>query len=227
MLTAAGALHQPAPHQHQTFAWFSSDGQHWGKPTPIGEPDFWLWRVSWHGDEAAAAGYHTQGERLLRLYRSEDGRKFEPIIPQWNATGYANETTLGVLRDGRWLAVVRRDGQPGTALLATAAKLTGPWTWRDLGRRLGGPDWIQLPDGRLLVAGRLYDGHVRTALLWLDADHARLRECLSLPSGGDTSYPGLAWHDQRLWVSYYSSHEGGKTAIYLAEVAVGDGRSEE
>ena len=42
---------------------------------------------------------------------------------------------------------------------------------------------------------------------------------LTLPSGGDTSYPGLVWHDGLLWVSYYSSHEG-KSAIYLAKVKV-------
>ena len=38
---------------------------------------------------------------------------------------------------------------------------------------------------------------------------------LRLPSGGDTSYPGMVWHENTLWVSYYASHEG-KAAIYLA-----------
>jgi hypothetical protein len=42
---------------------------------------------------------------------------------------------------------------------------------------------------------------------------------LTLPSGGDTSYAGMVWHDGVLWVSYYASHEG-KTAIYLARVKV-------
>ena len=40
---------------------------------------------------------------------------------------------------------------------------------------------------------------------------------LKLPSGGDTSYPGLAFHDGVLWMSYYASHET-KTSIYLARV---------
>src|SRR5205085_7380324 len=40
---------------------------------------------------------------------------------------------------------------------------------------------------------------------------------LTLPSGGDTSYAGLVWHEGLLWVSYYSSHEG-KASIYLAKV---------
>jgi hypothetical protein len=40
---------------------------------------------------------------------------------------------------------------------------------------------------------------------------------LTLPSGGDTSYPGLVFYDDLLWVSYYSSHEG-KASIYLAKI---------
>jgi len=40
---------------------------------------------------------------------------------------------------------------------------------------------------------------------------------LTLPSGGDTSYAGMVWHEGLLWVTYYSSHEE-KTCIYLAKV---------
>ena len=40
---------------------------------------------------------------------------------------------------------------------------------------------------------------------------------LTLPSGGDTSYPGMVWHEKLLWMSYYSSHES-KTSIYLAKI---------
>ena len=46
-----------------------------------------------------------------------------------------------------------------------------------------------------------------------------MKEALALPSGGDTSYPGLVFHEDLLWVSYYSSHEG-KTSIYLAKVQI-------
>jgi len=53
--------------------------------------------------------------------------------------------------------------------------------------------------------------------MWLDPQAGTLTEFLKLPSGGDTSYPGLVWHDGLLWVSYYSSHEG-KTSVYLAKV---------
>ena len=40
---------------------------------------------------------------------------------------------------------------------------------------------------------------------------------LILPSGGDCSYPGMVWHKNLLWLSYYSSREGA-TDIYLAKV---------
>ena len=32
-------------------------------------------------------------------------------------------------------------------------------------------------------------------------------------------YTGLVWHNDLLWISYYSSHEG-KTSIYLAKVRI-------
>ena len=42
---------------------------------------------------------------------------------------------------------------------------------------------------------------------------------IKLPSGGDTSYPGMVWHNNMLYISYYSSHEA-KTNIYLAKVKI-------
>src|ERR1051326_9107152 len=48
MLSRAGALHQPAPAKHQSLAWFSKDGRKWSDPVKIGDPNMWLWRVTWH-----------------------------------------------------------------------------------------------------------------------------------------------------------------------------------
>ena len=78
---------------------------------------------------------------------------------------------------------------------------------------------IKLADGRIVACGRLYDDPVRTSLCWVDPEAGRLTEFLTLPSGGDTSYPGMVWYDDQLLVSYYSSHEGQKARIYLAKVA--------
>ncbi len=62
---------------------------------------------------------------------------------------------------------------------------------------------------------RSYLGGAKTVLARLS--RAAYEPVLTFPSGGDTSYAGLVWHDGLLWVSYYSSHEG-KTSIYLAKV---------
>src|SRR5690606_18340926 len=113
--------------------------------------------------------------------------------------------------------LLRRDDKPNHGLLGTAQPPYTSWEWKDLGTRIGGPHMVQLPDGRLIAAVRLYDGGARTALAWIDPASGMLTELLKLPSGGDTSYAGLVLHEGLLWVSYYSSHEG-KTSIYLAKV---------
>jgi hypothetical protein len=94
------------------------------------------------------------------------------------------------------------------------------WTWHDLGMYFGGPNFIKAPDGTWWAAGRLIKkGKAETSLCRLDVKNGKLIPVLTLPSGGDTSYPGLVWHDGMLWVSYYSSHQG-KSSIYLVKVRV-------
>ena len=122
---------------------------------------------------------------------------------------------------GTAYALLRRDGVNSNlnAQLGTAQAPYTDWSWKDLGIRIGGPEMIQLPDGRLLAVTRLYDGGVHTSLSWIDPVAGTLTEALRLPSGGDTSYAGMVLHDGKLWVSYYSSHEG-KANIYLAQIAI-------
>lgn len=216
-LSAAIALPNPTEIRHQTVAWFSKDGRAWGDPFDIGDPNVWLWRVAWQGKEALGVGYDTTAEKFVRLYRSGDGRKFETVLPRLFDDGYPNETGIGFRPDGTVVCVLRRDGKPGSGKIGVSRPPYTSWDWKDLGVRIGGPQLIRLPDGRELAAVRLYDQKVRTSLAWVDAESGSLTECLVLPSGGDTSYPGLVWRRGLLWVSYYSSHEG-KTSIYLAKV---------
>jgi len=105
------------------------------------------------------------------------------------------------------------------AQLGTSKPPYKDWQWRDLNSRIGGPNMLQLPDGRILAVTRLYNGGTRTSLSWLDVANGKLTEVLKLPSRGDTSYAGLVLHNDLLWISYYSSHEG-RTSIYLARVTI-------
>jgi len=217
MLVAAAALHPPSEVRHQTLTWHSPGGRDWTGPAKIGHPNVWLWRVSWRLGRSYGMGYSTSGPRFLRMYFSPDGHNFRTLAENVFVQGYPNETSLLFESDDSALCLLRRDGDQPTAQLGRSRPPYRGWSWQDLGVRLGGPHMIRLPDGRIVAAGRLYDGKTRTALCWLDPDEPSLREFLALPSGGDTSYPGLVCHDDLLWVSYYSSHEG-KASIYLARV---------
>jgi hypothetical protein len=219
MLSGAAAYPPGGKASHQTFAWFSGDGKAWTEPVAIGDPDFWLWRVTWSGERAFGVGYSTKAGNTVRLYASADGKTFETRVATLFDQGEPNETSLLFLEDGTCLCLLRRDGAKGTAQLGSAKAPYTDWTWKDLGLKIGGPHLLRLPDGRIVAGGRLYDKGVHTGLLWVDPKEGKVIEFLRLPSGGDTSYPGLAWHDGLLWVSYYSTHEG-KTSIYRAKVRV-------
>lgn len=217
MLNGAGALHQPAQYKHQSLVWFSKDGQNWSDSVTIGDPNMWLWRTTWHRKIAYSIGYDTTAEKFIRLYTSRDGRQFETLVPTLFDEGYPNETSLVFLPDETCLCLLRRDGQSASGKLGIAKPPYTAWEWKDLGVKIGGPHMLRLRDGRIVAAVRLYDGQVRTSLMWLEPKAGQLTEFLKLPSGGDSSYPGLVWHNGLLWISYYSSHEG-KTSIYLAKV---------
>lgn len=220
MLSGVSALNPPSDIRHQSMVWFSKDGREWTDAKPIGEPNIWIWRPAWHKGKAYGVGYSTvPPERFTRLYSSEDGVDFKPLVSTLSDNGFVNESTLLFLDDGSALCLTRRDGAlpAGSALIGRSQPPYKEWTWKDLGKHLGGPNFIRLPDGRFVAGGRSHAGSPHMALAWLDPEAGTLEEFLALPSAGDNSYPGLVWKDGLLWVSYYSSHEG-KTSIYLARV---------
>jgi dienelactone hydrolase len=219
LLTAVAAYPASEPVRHQTHAWYSADGLAWSDAVAIGEPNIWLWRVSWHEGTAYGVGYSTVGERFVRLYRSDDGRRFEALVPRLLENGYPNETSLGFESGDTMVALLRRDGDQDTARVGWARPPYTDWVWRDLGVRIGGPQWLRVPGHSWLAAARLYEPAARTVLGWVDVGTSRFKEWLELPSGGDTSYAGMQWHEDQLWISYYSSHEA-RTSIYLARVEV-------
>lgn len=220
LMVLAGGRHTPDGENwhNESFTWFSQDGECWHGPFAVGDPGVWLWRATWHDDTAWGFGYGSQPRGYVRLYRSRSGMAFETVGEDVREGDYPNETSIAFDGDTA-LCLLRRDGEDSNGLLGRAKPPYTEWTWQDLGVKIGGPDMIVLPDGRLIGCCRLYDETVRTSLLWLDAEAGTMTEALELPSGGDTSYAGMVWHEEMLWVAYYSSHEE-KTAIYLAKVRV-------
>ncbi|MHC4398207.1 MAG: exo-alpha-sialidase [Planctomycetota bacterium] len=221
MLGGAVRFLEPVDGQtHQSVAWFSGDGTTWSPPGEIGDANLWMWSATWHQGVGYSIGYSVTSKRFIRLYHTRDGRAWETLADDLFPGGtYANETSLIFTPDDGCCCLLRRDSHEATAHLGVARPPYTKWKWKDLGVRIGGPKMIQLPDGRLIAGVRLYDGKVRTGLCRIDVEKGTLREILTLPSGGDTSYPGLVWHEGVLWMSYYASHEG-KTSIYLAKIGL-------
>lgn len=220
-LMLSGAVRAVKPVEgktHQSMVWLSEEGKTWSDGIPVADVNLWMWSVSWHKRTGYGIGYRCHRPWYIRLYRSRDGRAWERLADDIFPGGsYANETSLVFAPDETCYCLLRRDSGPATAQLGTARPPYTEWTWKDLGVRIGGPKMVRLPDGRFVAGVRLYDKKVRTGLCWVDVEQGRLHEFLTLPSSGDTSYPGMVLHDGLLGVSYYSSHEG-KTSVYLAKV---------
>lgn len=229
MLCGIEAPHDKTHHTHQAVAWFSKDGHTWGDKHMVADPNFWLWRVTWHKGTAYGMAYSVADERnndsFVRLCVSRDGRHFDTLVDRAFEGGYPNESSI-IFDGDRAYCLLRRDGQPlhsdpKSGLLGISDPPYTEWEWKDLGTRIGGPHIICAPNGKLVAAVRIHESEVwhpaHTSLCWIDPQTGAFTETLKLPSGGDTSYPGLVLYQGILWVSYYSSHEG-KTSIYLAKV---------
>jgi len=225
---ASGAAPQPG----QSLSYHSDDGLHWSEPQPIGDPGIWIWRTVWHNASGYSLGYGPlqPNKRGVRLYQTPDGRHYHTLIPTLHDQNGPSEFDMVFREDGRCLCLLRRDNLNGgggdNGLLGIASPPYLEWRWLDLGERIGGPVMIELPDQRLFAAVRKYrfDDEGQVAGEWLelcqvDSDWGELATRYSLPSGGDCGYAGMVWHNDALWVSYYSSHEG-QTNIYLAHGSV-------
>lgn len=188
-------------------------------PAEMTTDDDWLWRVSWIDGIGYGVIYQPrETEWDLRLLTTTDGLSYD-LVTTFDIQGKPSEATLLQDARGQLIALVRRDGDDRIGMIGTSSPPYKSWNWNSLGARLGGPDFVELPDGRLLCATRDYSGNEhKTALAFFDTSGS-FQTILTLPSGGDTSYPGMVVRNGILHVSYYSSHEG-KTSIYLARLSV-------
>jgi hypothetical protein len=184
--------------------------------------------VTWKDDTAygvVSQSNRPDGERLVHLVSSRDGLAYKHIHT-FKLTGGPNETTLRFMPDDRLVALVRREAGDRSGYVGVSPPPYADWEWRPVGLRLGGPNFIRLPDGRLIAGSRHYektaDGKpAYSTHLTLLTESGGFTPILRFESSGDTSYPGMLIHDGRLWISYYSSHQG-KAAIYLAKIPLGE-----
>jgi hypothetical protein len=182
----------------------------------------WLWRVTWDKDAGYGVVYqqHPPGEEWkVFLVKTPDGINYE-LVTRLDVPGNPNEAAVEIPENNKMRIIIRRGA--GNGWLGYSEKDYTKWKWDDLGIRLGGPGIITLPNGKTIIASRAFGEktnttfNARTALFTLD-ENGRAVQLLELPSGKDTSYPGLLVNKDELWMSYYSGHEG-QTSIYFAKI---------
>jgi len=202
-----------------TMSCSSPDGRDWTVPRLIGGEGDWLWRVERKRGKSYGISYRLPNRHrwTVNLLESDDGFAYRELA-HLDVPGKPNEATLR-FRGEEAIALVRREAGNGHAWIGTSLPPYRSWRWEKTSERVGGPNFIVLPDGTMIAATRIWRRGLPSVAVCSMSDGS-LTPSLELPSGGDCSYPGMVFHRGRLWVSYYSSHEG-KAKIYLAKVGFG------
>lgn len=205
----------------------SIDGKVWTPTQKLLAEGDWLWRTTvnptdkkfygtCYNDHPTTGGPLPENEWSLKTYASNDGSVWQ-LSSIMKVPGRPNETTMRFLKDGSAMALVRREAGDRKGAIGVAQAPYREWTWTQLAVPLGGPNFIELPDGSLVAGSRGFGKTPGAHMILSKMTAKTLEPILELPSGGDCSYPGMVWYDGILYVSYYSSHEG-KTSIYMAKV---------
>ncbi len=174
----------------------------------------WLWRVTWHGKTGYGVIYRLP--RKISLVKTTDGINYELVKDFEEVHQDPNETTVRFAPDGEMFMMVRR--RTGKGLWGRSLPPYQDWNWTDTGIDFGGPDFEIIRDGLFIAGTRVYEKPVYTGIYLADKK-GKFRKIFRLPSGGDNSYPGFVVAKDRIYMSYYSSHEGN-SSVYLAEIPI-------
>jgi hypothetical protein len=190
-------------------AW-TGDGTRWSKVHAIHTPRWWVWRVRWHEDRFYGIAYTAfrpkPPEREIRLLISEDGLDWREHAIIATERG-PSESDFWFNADGSLNVISRMTDESNEAFWYRSDPSLKEWTGTGVGAVIHSPAVARWED-RVFVAGRGKDGGVWVTRLW-ELKDGRADELLTLPSGGDTAYPGLivAPDAPTLLISWYSQHE--------------------
>ncbi|MEJ7780411.1 MAG: hypothetical protein WKF68_12565 [Daejeonella sp.] len=203
------------------------NGENFSQPElSVVDPDIaaksdWVWRVTWDKGVGYAIDYQ-QG--TIYLLKTTDGKSFTNVS-KIDVNGNPNESTIRFDKAGKMYVMIRREGDDKMGVLAKSDFPYTSWTFSKMNKRLGGPDFVFLNDTTLCIGSRLYEQQDKATkgytAVFLSDLNGQIYKTIKLPSGGDTSYPGMLFYKKQLWFSYYSSHEG-KTSIYLAKIPLAE-----
>jgi len=193
----------------------TEDGVHWTKVHGVYDPGWWLWRVRHYGGAFYSAAYTatrpTPSRRETRLLRSEDGLEWS-LVSTVTRERMAGEADMWFCADGSMELISRTGDKAGDAAWFRSDVTKTKWTHTHTRVLIHSPGIVAWKDRRF-IAGRGREGDAYVTRIWeLVGD--RIEERITLPSGGDTAYPGLVVDPQSLngdtpalFVSWYSQHE--------------------
>lgn len=179
----------------------------------------WPWRFSAYHSEAYSLAYN-QDAKVFKLVGTTDYKTMNTICDLSNLDRNPSEGTIR-FHNGNCYALIRRTGPTLFGVSSLSNMCNFKWTELPL-VGLGGPNFIFYDDNTLLISGRDYASpdysyaSSRTSLFVYKIKENKTYRVLTLPSGGDTAYPGLYLNGNEIWISYHSTHEGS-TKVYLAK----------
>ncbi|GAB3328179.1 sialidase family protein [Larkinella ripae] len=177
----------------------------------------WIWRTTWHNGIGYAIDYQvvTDDNWVIYLLKTKDGIRYDKVS-DLAVSGKPNESTIRFAKTGRMSVLIRRESEDQMGVMAESPAPYTDWTYHKMDIRLGGPNFLFLNDQKLVIGSRNYASPNKMALFLADRS-GTITKTIPFPSSGDASYPGMVIHQNKLWISYYSTHDG-KSAIYLAQV---------
>lgn len=219
----------------ETFVSFSEDGINFSDLMPVVLEDNirgkWnlIWTLAWT-DSVAYAVLHQRNKPnntwYAYLLKTYDGISYYKVN-KWEIGPKPTEARIRFTPNGRMVALVRIEPGMNGQFGVSSYPFT-EWEWFDTGLRLGGPNFHVIDDHTILIGSRFYDQTTpykrprkgqefknQKMGLCIADDKGNISKTLELISDEDCSYPGIVLlKKNRLFISYYSSHEG-KAKIYL------------
>ncbi len=207
----------------------TEDGHDWSKVQGVYEPDWWLWRVRAHDNAFYSVGYflkwpaYTTGE--ARLLKSDDALHWTQVSVI-SKDRLPDEADIRFHPDNSLELIVRTCDKAGDSMWFKSDPAQAQWQRKDLGVLIHCPAICEWKD-RCFVAGRGRDDKGYNTSIWeMKGDTVQL--LITLPSGGDTAYPGLIVPEDAkdsdhpvFAVSWYSQHERAENASDEASIYVG------
>ena len=207
----------------------SEDGEHWSKVQGVYEVDWWLWRVRWHEGTFYTVAYSSVWKREnpneARLLSSPDAINWIAVSTV-TRDRVPDEADMRFRPDGSMEVLMRVCDDRGVAMLLRSDPARKEWGRINLNALIHSPVLAEWKD-RCFVAGRGRDGDKYNTRVWELAQDS-VRELITLPSGGDTAYPGLvldpataSGEHPAFFITWYSQHERKPDAPDEASIYVG------